>query len=70
MKNKELFSRPVVDSKEDRRIKIDSQLKGEEYVSTFGFEWTKIDGFVTKEAMSHGHIFGRFFLPKNFMFKM
>ena len=36
-------------------------------MGTFGFEWTKIDGFVAKEAMSHGHIFGRFFYLKLFL---
>ena len=45
---------------------IDSELSNEDYVGTFGFEWTEIDGFIGKEAMSHGHIFGRFFLPKNY----
>jgi ubiquinone/menaquinone biosynthesis C-methylase UbiE len=35
-------------------------------VDTFGFEWTQIDGFVGKEVMSHGHIFGRFQLPADY----
>ena len=34
--------------------------------SRLDFEWTEIDGFIGKEAMSHGHIFGRFMLPQNF----
>ena len=50
----------------DPRILIDSELRNNEYVESFGFEWTEIDGFVGKESMSHGHIFGRFMLPKNF----
>ena len=45
---------------------IDSELDNFEYVNSFGFEWTKIDGFVGKESMSHGHIFGRFLLPKQY----
>ena len=47
-------------------IMIDSELDNFEYVNSFGFEWTKIDGFVGKESMSHGHIFGRFLLPKQY----
>ena len=45
---------------------LDSELKDKSYVKSFGFEWTEIDGFVGKESMLHGHIFGRFLLPKNF----
>jgi ubiquinone/menaquinone biosynthesis C-methylase UbiE len=37
-----------------------------QYTESFGFEWTEIDGFVGKEVMSHGHLFGRFLLPGDF----
>ena len=43
---------------------IDSELDNFEYVNSFGFEWTKIDGFVGKESMSHGHIFWQIFITK------
>lgn len=66
MKNKDFFNRPLNKCEKNERVLIDSELKNQEYVGTFGFEWTKIDGFVGKEAMSHGHIFGRFFLPKDY----
>lgn len=66
MKNKDFFCRPLNKCEKDERVLIDSELTNQEYVGTFGFEWTKIDGFVGKEAMSHGHIFGRFFLPKDY----
>ena len=66
MKDKDFFNRQLKRSEKDARILIDSELSNEDYVGTFGFEWTEIDGFIGKEAMSHGHIFGRFFLPKNY----
>lgn len=37
-----------------------------QYTQSFGFEWTEIDGFIGKEVMSHGHLFGRFLLPADF----
>ena len=40
---------------------IDSELGDFEYVNSFGFEWTQIDGFIGKESMSHGHIFEIYF---------
>lgn len=60
------FSRPMVQCIRDPRVLIDSELPDASYVDSFGFEWTQIDGFVAKEVMSHGHIFGRFRLPANF----
>ena len=60
------FRRKVNPCEHDPRILIDSELKNEQYVDSFGFEWTEIDGFVGKESMSHGHIFGRFMLPQDF----
>ena len=68
MDEKTIFRRKLEPCKKDGRIMIDSELHNFEYVNSFGFEWTKIDGFVGKESMSHGHIFGRFLLPK-FYFK-
>jgi ubiquinone/menaquinone biosynthesis C-methylase UbiE len=61
-----LFSRPMVQCTRDPRVLIDSELPDTAYVNTFGFEWTQIDGFVGKEVMSHGHIFGRFHLPADY----
>ncbi len=65
MKDK-YFCRKVTASPRDQSILIDSELEDKSYVESFGFEWTEIDGFVGKESMLHGHIFGRFLLPKNF----
>lgn len=60
------FSRQMIPSKRDPRVLVDSQLPDADYVNTFGFEWAQIDGFVGKEVMSHGHIYGRFRLPANY----
>jgi len=60
------FSRPMVKCTRDPRVLIDSELPDAGYVDSFGFEWTQIDGFVGKEVMSHGHIFGRFQLPADY----
>lgn len=60
------FSRPMTQCTRDPRVLIDSELPDTGYVNTFGFEWTQIDGFVGKEVMSHGHIFGRFQLPADY----
>ena len=32
----------------DPRVLLDSDLKGKDYVDSFGFEWTQIDGFVKR----------------------
>jgi SAM-dependent methyltransferase len=61
-----MFRREVKPSPQDPEVLIDSILGNTEYVESFGFEWTHIDGFVGKEIMSHGHIFGRFQLSKDF----
>ena len=61
------FSRPMAQCARDPRVLIDSDLPDASYVDTFGFEWTQIDGFVGKEVMSHGHIFGRFQLSANYL---
>ena len=63
-----IFKRKLEPCKRDSRIIIDSELGDFEYVNSFGFEWTQIDGFIGKESMSHGHIFGRFLLPKQYFF--
>lgn len=58
-----LLSKPGAD-----HILIDPALPLEdEYTSSFGLEWTTIDGYESKETLSHGHLFGRFLLPKNFL---
>ena len=62
----EIFKRPLIECNRDDRIFIDSAIKNMDYVNSFGFEWTKIDGFVGKETMSHGHLFGRFLLPSDY----
>ncbi|MEQ9303552.1 MAG: class I SAM-dependent methyltransferase [Marinoscillum sp.] len=61
-----MFRREVIPSSEDPEVFIDSKLGDSGYVDSFGFEWTHIDGFVGKEVMSHGHVFGRFMLPREF----
>lgn len=66
MSGEKTFRRSLKQCSRDKRIMIDSKLKNFEYVNSFGFEWTEIDGFVGKESMSHGHIFGRFLLPKEY----
>ena len=61
------FKRKLVPCQKNSRILLDPEIEGVEgYVESFGFEWTKIDGFIGKESMSHGHIFGRFLLPPDF----
>ena len=57
----------MIECTRDNSIFIDSAIKNVEYVNSFGFEWTKIDGFVGKETMSHGHLFGRFLLPSDYL---
>ena len=61
------FRRKVKPSIHNPNVLIDSELEDKSYVESFGFEWTEIDGFVGKESMLHGHIFGRFLLPKTFL---
>ena len=62
-----MFKRPLSPHPAAPHILVDAALLTEpEYTSSFGFEWTKIDGFVGKETMSHGHLFGRFLLPADF----
>ena len=55
-----MFKREVKPSDRDPNVLVDSNLGETGYVDSFGFEWTHIDGFVGKEVMSHGHVFGRF----------
>ena len=61
-----MFRRDVKPSERDPGVLIDSKLENSAYVNSFGFEWTQIDGYAGKEVMSHGHIFGRFMLPRDF----
>ena len=60
------FKRNVNPSEVDEKVLIDSELKNSDYVESFGFEWTQIDGFIGKESMSHGHIFEDLCCRKNF----
>ncbi len=62
-----MFRRPVKPSDRDPEILLDSKLDATAYVETFGLEWQSFDGFVGKEVMSHGHLFGRFLLPRDFL---
>ena len=63
-----MFKRPLSPHSASPHILVDPALPTEsEYTSSFGFEWTKIDGFVGKETMSHGHLYGRFLLPADFL---
>lgn len=61
-----MFRREVRPSAQDTEVLLDSEIADSSYVDSFGFEWTQIDGFVGKEVMSHGHIFGRFMLAPDF----
>ena len=62
-----MFRRSLVSSPDSKHILLDPALQqGGQYTDSFGFEWTEIDGFVGKEVMSHGHLFGRFLLPGDF----
>jgi len=61
-----MFRRELHSCERDPAVLIDSGLRNTDYVDSFGFEWTSIDGFVGKETMSHGHVFGRFMLPRDF----
>jgi ubiquinone/menaquinone biosynthesis C-methylase UbiE len=62
-----MFKRPLLPLAASPHILVDPAVAAEsEYTSSFGFEWTTIDGFVGKETMSHGHLYGRFLLPADF----
>ena len=61
-----MFRRPVSPSDQAANVLIDSALGSTAYADSFGFEWTHIDGFAGKEVMSHGHVFGRFMLARDF----
>lgn len=63
-----MFKRPLSPLSASPYILVDPALTTKfEYTSSFGFEWTTIDGFVGKETMSHGHLYGRFLLPADFL---
>jgi ubiquinone/menaquinone biosynthesis C-methylase UbiE len=63
-----VFKRPLSPHSTSPHILVDPALPPDsEYTSSFGFEWTKIDGFVGKETMSHGHLYGRFLLSADFL---
>ncbi|HWA50743.1 MAG TPA: class I SAM-dependent methyltransferase [Dongiaceae bacterium] len=61
-----MFRREMKRSERDPEVLIDPKLGDAGYVDSFGLEWQSFDGFVGKEAMSQGHVFGRFMLPKDF----
>ena len=60
-----MFRRPIYKSEIDNRVFVDSKLKDSDYVKSFSFEWTEIDGFIGKETLSYGHIFGRFLFTES-----
>lgn len=61
-----MFRRAVKKSERDPDVLVDSKLGDAGYVDSFGLEWQSFDGFAGKEVMSHGHLFGRFVLPRDF----
>lgn len=61
-----MFRREVTPSTVDPDVLIDSKLSRSEYVDSFGFEWQHLDAYVDKEALSHGHLFGRFLLARDY----
>ena len=61
-----MFRREVRQSERDPEVLVDSKLGDAAYVDSFGLEWQSFDGFLGKETMSQGHLFGRFMLPKDF----
>jgi SAM-dependent methyltransferase len=61
-----MFRREVKRSERDPDVLVDSKLGDAAYVDSFGQEWQSFDGFTGKEIMSHGHLFGRFMLPRDF----
>jgi SAM-dependent methyltransferase len=61
-----MFRRRVQPSERDPEVLVDSQLADAGYVDNVGFEWSQIDGFAGMEVTSHGSLFGRFLLPRNF----
>lgn len=63
-----MFKRQLLYSSGRPHIRIDPALTvDQQYTDNFGFEWSEIDGFAGKEVMSHGHLYGRFLLPADFM---
>lgn len=60
-----MFRREVTPSSIDADVLVDSKLSNSEYVDSFGLEWQHLDAYVDKEALSHGHLFGRFLLGRD-----
>lgn len=60
-----MFRREVTPSTVDASILVDSNLANSGYVDSFGFEWQHLDAYADKEALSHGHLFGRFLLARD-----
>mgnify|MGYP002784661411 CR=1 FL=1 len=61
-----MFRRDVAPSPRDAEILLDSRLENSAYVDSFGYEWQHLDAYVDKETLSHGHLFGRFLLPRDY----
>ncbi|HVZ42168.1 MAG TPA: class I SAM-dependent methyltransferase [Ramlibacter sp.] len=61
-----MFTREMRESETDADVLADPRLGDASYVESFGYEWTRIDGFADREVLAHGHLFGRFLLPRDF----
>jgi SAM-dependent methyltransferase len=61
-----MFRREVTPSPIDPEVFLDSSLPRSGYVDSFGFEWQYLDAYADKEALSHGHLFGRFLLDRDY----
>lgn len=61
-----MFKRDVSPSARDSAVLVDSRLANTEYVDSFGYEWQNLDAYEDKEALSHGHLFGRFLLDREY----
>lgn len=61
-----MFKRRLVPSPRDASVLVDPQLGDSSYVASFGYEWHHLDAYVDKEVLSHGHLFGRFLLERDY----
>jgi ubiquinone/menaquinone biosynthesis C-methylase UbiE len=61
-----MFRREVTPSTVDADVLVDSKLPNTEYAASFGYEWQHLDAYVDMETLSHGHLFGRFLLERDY----
>ena len=64
MTEDKIFKRKLVPCKTDGRIMIDSGIDNFEYVNSFGFEWTKIDGLCRERIYVPWPHFWQIFITK------